>query len=208
MNTPLPSLRRLIWLLPFLLIGGLTACKTEKPRPPVSGPKLETRADGLTYKVGENQPFTGTYKSYHKTSNLLVKETPYLNGQKDGLDKRWFPENPAQLEAQRLWVRGEPMFHWRWWPNGNQREISAQRSGEKFGRADIAYGSYVKWFEDGRMKFKAIYDENFQWHGRCIDYDDTGKLMWDAEFKHGVYVSGHRPPEEPAAPAAAPAPAK
>jgi hypothetical protein len=73
MNTPLPSLRRLIWLLPFLLIGGLAACKNEKPRPPVSGPKLETRADGLTYKVDENQPFTGTYKSYHKTSNLLVQ---------------------------------------------------------------------------------------------------------------------------------------
>lgn len=195
-------------LLALFSLGGLSSCKVEKPRPPVSGPKLEVRDDGLSYKVGEDKPFTGTYKSYHKTSHLLIKETSYLDGHKDGFEKRWFADKPAQLEAQRLWVRGDAMMHWRWWPNGNQREISAERNGQKdFGRPNIAYGSYVKWFEDGRMKFKAYYDENFQWHGRCIDYDDSGKLMWDAEFRHGVYISGHRPPEEPAAAPAAP-PAK
>jgi len=185
----------------LLVAGGLVGCEKSKSPVPTSGPKLETRADGLRYRVGDSQPFTGTYRSYHKSSHHLIKETTYREGLKDGMERRWFENNPAQLEIQRIWVLGEPLFYMRWWPNGNQREISAQRSGEKdFGRPDIAYGGYVKWFEDGRLKFKAIYDEKFLWHGRCIDYNDNGELLWDAEFKHGIFIRGHRPPEESTSP--------
>lgn len=162
-----------------------------------NGPKLEVRADGLSYEVGAEKPFTGTYRKVDKASNKLSGETQYENGLKHGWERRWFADNLDQMERQRVWVKGEPAFYWAWWPSGNLRELSAQRSGKDFGRPDIGYGSYVKWFDDGRIKFKAHYDENFLWHGHALDYDDEGKLMWDAEFKNGIYVKGVRPPDAP-----------
>lgn len=187
-------------LLPVICMSG---CKKEEPKKfSKSGPKVEVKADGLTYEVGTAKPFTGAVRSYVPKSDILLKETLYTDGKLDGYARRWFPENPSQLSDQRLWVRGDPVFSWRWWPNGNLRELSSQRNALKDrGRPDIAFGSYVKWFQDGKFKFKAHYNDKFQWHGHVIDYDDEGKLMWDAEFEHGVFISGHRPPDEPAPPA-------
>jgi antitoxin component YwqK of YwqJK toxin-antitoxin module len=186
------------WLLvPVLWLCG---CEQEEPRRVLkSGPDVEVRADGLTYEVGAASPFSGAVRRYLPKSDSMITETLYADGKPDGYARRWFRENPGQLSHQQLWVRGDPVFTWRWWPNGNLKELSSQRNGLKdLGRPDIAFGSYVKWFEDGRFKFKAHYDDQFRWHGHVIDYDDEGKLMWDAEFDHGVYVSGHRPAEEPA----------
>ena len=125
----------------------------------------------------------------------LVKAKLRENGQKHGWEQRWFKENPAQMSSQILWVQGERAFYWQWWPNGNMKQLTSQRDGSDFDRESISYGSYVKWFEDGRIKFRAHYDEDFKWHGRVLDYDDNGELMWDAVFNHGKFVSGHHPPD-------------
>lgn len=177
----------------------LVGCRAEVDKPrPKSGPKVEVMANGLTHEVGSHKPFTGAVRYYLPESGELLREEPYTDGRKDGYARRWFRENPKQLSRQQLWVRGDPVFTWEWWPNGKLKELSSQRNGaEDFKRPDIAFGSYVKWFEDGRFKFKAHYDEHFRWHGHVIDYDDNGKLIWDAEFKHGTYVSGLRPPDGP-----------
>jgi antitoxin component YwqK of YwqJK toxin-antitoxin module len=160
-----------------------------------SGPKLEQRADKLFYEAGADKPYTGVQRGYEKTSRALVHECSYVNGVKEGWERRWFKDNPAQLDKQYLWVQGECAFYWQWWPNGNMRMLASQRDGSDFGRESMAYGSFVKWFEDGRVKFRAHYDEDFRWHGRVLDYDDTGTLMWDCVFNHGKYVSGHHPPD-------------
>lgn len=191
--------KALAWVLvsTVLLVG--CRAKVDKPTRPRSGPKVEVMPNGLTHEVGSDMPFTGVVRHYLPESGALLREEPYTNGQEDGYHRRWFRENPKQLSYQQLWVRGDPVFTWKWWPNGNLQELSSQRDGtDDFKRPDIAFGSYVKWFEDGRVKFKAHYDENFRWHGHVIDYDDDGKLIWDAEFKHGSYVSGLRPPPAPA----------
>ena len=193
---------RSVHILPILAITSalwLTHCgeTAVKPRPK-SGPKLEQRVDGLYYELEAQQPFTGRSVHYQPKTDFLLKEQSFTNGLPDGYERRWFRENPKQIESERLWVRGDPMLISKWWPNGQLQEISAQREASDMGRPDIAFGSYVKFFPDGRMKFKAHYDHLFRWHGHIIDYDDEGKLMWDAQFKHGVFVSGTRPPEEAA----------
>ena len=174
----------------------LTACnRTKKPRLP-SGPKIEKREDGLYYEVGLLMPFNGTVKRYDKTTGAKVYECDYEKGKKDGWERRWFAEKPEQIYTQSFWVQGGPTFHWKFWPNGNLRELSSQRAGQDMGRPDIGFGTFLKFFEDGRLKFKAHYDEQFRWHGHVIDYDDQGVLMWDAIFDRGVAVSGKVPPGE------------
>lgn len=187
-------------LLPALLGIALSSCKNEDPKPkPRSGPEIEVKADGLTYKKGEDKPFTGAVRHYQPATGKLLREENYTDGKRDGHSRRWHKENPDQMSHDQLWVRGDPVFEWRWWPNGQLKELSSQRNGWKeHGRPDIAYGSYVKWFADGKLQFKAYYDENFQWHGHIIDYNDAGVLQWDAEFRHGNYIKGHRPPDWPA----------
>ena len=183
-------------LVPWLCLSG---CKKAEPvKFPKNGPKIEVKADGLAYELGSDKPFTGKVLQYLPKSASVFRETNYTLGKLDGYDKRWFRDKPSQISHQQLWVAGDPVFVWRWWPNGNLKEMSAQRNGLKeHGRIDIAFGSYVKWFEDGRLQFKAYYDLDFLWHGHVIDFNDAGKMMWDAEFNHGHYVSGYQAPAEP-----------
>lgn len=194
---PSPMPRRFLSTLFLLPILFLTSCDKDNPKPkPRSGPKLVVKADGLSYEEGADKPFTGAVRHFQPSTGRLLRETNYTDGKQDGHTRRWFPENPDQMSHDQLWVRGDPVFEWRWWPNGQLKELSSQRNGIKdHGRPDIAYGSYVKWFQDGTLQFKAHYDERFFWHGHVIDYNDAGILQWDAEFNHGVYVKGHRPPE-------------
>jgi antitoxin component YwqK of YwqJK toxin-antitoxin module len=201
--------RFVLFSLPLAAALLLTCCEKKADRPRVrSGPELEVKADGLHYQPGDAAPFTGAVRHYQPGTGRLLREANYTDGKLDGHSRRWFKENPDQISHDQLWVRGDPVFEWRWWPNGQLKELSSQRNGTKeHGRPDIAYGAYVKWFQDGTLQFKAYYDETFQWHGHIIDYNDAGELQWDAEFRHGVYLKGHRPPNWPA-PAAAPAPVK
>ncbi len=172
-----------------------SACKEGKKPSVRSGPELEQRGDGLTYEPGASAPFTGTQRGYAKESRALIHACEYANGQKHGFERRWFKDNPAQMAKQIVWVKGEPAFYFEWWPNGNMKQLASQRDGSEHERENIAHGAYVKWFEDGRIKFRANYNENFRWYGNVLDYDDNGELMWDAVFHHGKYQSGHHPPD-------------
>jgi|GEM_PF-7026721 len=191
----------MIRLARFVLLMGLLATSVascgRQPDLPVlkSGPKLETREDGKAYEPGSDSPFTGTSRRVDKMSGKVTAETQYEAGRKHGWERRWFAENLDQMSRQTLWVQGEPVFFWLWWPNGQLKELSSQRSGKDFNRENIAYGSYVTWFEDGRIKFKVHFDEKFRWHGPALDYDDQGRLIWDAVFEHGIYKSGTKPSE-------------
>lgn len=173
----------------------VSSCREEAPPSVRSGPDLEQREDKLHYESGAAQPFTGTQRGYAKESRALIHECPYEGGLKHGWERRWFKDNPQQMSSQALWVQGERAFYFEWWPNGNMRQLTSQRDGADFGRESIAHGTYVKWFEDGRVKFRAHYNENFRWHGRVLDYDDSGELMWDAEFNQGKFVRGQHPPD-------------
>ena len=214
------------------LLLTLTACKEEPPPSVRSGPKLERRGDDQRYyELGAKEPFTGTQRTYAAGSRALIYECHYVNGLKEGWERRWFKDKPTQLYTDIFNVQGERAFYFEYWQNGQLRELTSQREGSAFERDSVSHGTYVKWFEDGRVKFRAHYDLDFRWHGKVLDYDDNGQLMWDAVFDHGVYVSGHHPPDyvprkpkakkegagsaakagaagEAAAPPAAPAPAK
>ena len=189
------TLRPLLLPAVSLALVCVTACNEEDKPSVRSGPELVQKEDKLFYEPGSNTPFTGVQRGYEKTSRALIHEVEYENGEKHGYERRWFKEKPTQLAKQMIWVRGERAFYFEWWPNGNMKQLSSQRTGEDFGRMDIAHGAYVKWFEDGKIKFRANYNEKFRWHGNVLDYDDNGVLMWDAVFEHGKYKSGYCPPD-------------
>jgi antitoxin component YwqK of YwqJK toxin-antitoxin module len=186
------------WLLAVLVAVGAGACSREGPPGPLavrSGPTLEQREDRLFYEPGAKEPFTGTQRGYNKETRTINHECHYVKGLREGWERRWFKEAPEQMSKQILWVQGERAFYFEYWPNGNLKQLASQRDGTDVGRDSMAHGSYVKWFEDGRVKFRAHYDVAFRWHGKVLDYDDSGELMWDAVFHHGKFVSGHHPPD-------------
>jgi antitoxin component YwqK of YwqJK toxin-antitoxin module len=177
------------------LLALLPAC-SKKELPSVrSGPKLEQREGKVHFEPGATKPFTGVQRGYEKESRMLNHECHFDKGLKHGWERRWFSDNPQQMSSQSLYVQGERAFFFQWWPNGNLKQLASQHDGSAFGKDAMAQGAYVKWFEDGRIKFRAHYDENFRWNGKVLDYDDSGTLMWDCDFNHGVYVKGHHPPD-------------
>jgi antitoxin component YwqK of YwqJK toxin-antitoxin module len=182
-----------------LLLGALSllipAC-SKKELPSVrSGPKLEQREGKVHFEPGATEPFTGVQRGYDKKTRMLNHECPFEKGLKHGWERRWFADNPQQMSSQILWVQGEQAFYFQWWPNGNMKQLASQHDGAAFGKDAMAHGAYVKWFEDGRIKFRAHYNEDFRWNGKVLDYDDSGTLMWDCEFKNGSYVKGYHPPD-------------
>jgi antitoxin component YwqK of YwqJK toxin-antitoxin module len=189
-----------VWKLALAMLAcmSVSACKKsgDSALPSVrSGPTLEQREDRLFYEPGASEPFTGTQRGYEKESRSVNHECHYVNGLREGWERRWFKEKPDQMSKQILWVQGERAFFFEYWPNGNLKQLASQRDGSDVGRDSMAHGTYVKWFEDGRVKFRAHYDVDFRWHGKVLDYDDAGELMWDAVFDHGKFVSGHHPPD-------------
>lgn len=185
---------RLLLCLCFLSLL-LSACSKNPPPSVRSGPKLEVREGKVHFEPGATEPFTGVQRGYDKKTRLLNHECPYEKGLKHGWERRWFKDNPQQMSSQILWVQGERAFYFQWWPNGNLKQLASQHDGSAFGRDSMAHGAYVKWFEDGRIKFRAHYNEDFRWNGKVLDYDDNGTLMWDADFKDGKYVKGYHPPD-------------
>ncbi len=196
----------MIWkpLLPAacaLLSVFVIACQEEEKPKVRSGPDLVQKEDKLFYEAGASEPFTGTQRGYAGGTRALIHECEFLNGQKHGWERRWYKDKPEQMAKQIVWVQGERAFFFEWWPNGNLKQLASQRTGADHGREDIAHGAYVKWFEDGKIKFRANYNQAFRWHGDVLDYNDEGKLMWDAVFNNGKFVSGHHPEDyKPAAP--------
>jgi|GEM_PF-6522777 antitoxin component YwqK of YwqJK toxin-antitoxin module len=173
------------------LIFTFVGCKQDQspkesaPKTPTSTPKIEVKADGLAYVVGDTDPFTGSVKKVDTKGNLLF-ERPFTAGKRNGIERRFVPGEPPILELEITWKEGEKILHIDYWPNGQKKREGPMRNG-------VLFGLVQKWYEDGALRFRATYDENFKWHGHAYDRDDDRNLMWDAEFNHGKYVSGHHP---------------
>lgn len=173
----------------MLALTILVGCKKESSPAPAktepSKPKIEVKADGLAYEADSAIPFTGSVRKVDARGRLLF-ERPFTAGKRNGVERRFTAGDPPVLELEITWKDGEKVLHIDYWPNGQKKREGPMRNG-------VLFGLVQKWYEDGELRFRATYDENFQWHGHAFDRDDDRKLMWDAEFNHGKYVSGHHP---------------
>ncbi len=147
---------------------------------------IETREDGLTYRLREKDPFTGLVVTRNREWQPRYLAN-YEDGKLHGPEMRWH-EN-GRLRYIYDYQHGEKVRHREWFENGNPKIDAMMRDG-------VAYGKHTKWFEDGRLRFSAYFVEDLLWDGPVKDYAEDGTLMWDAVFKKGHYVSGIYPAEE------------
>jgi len=188
---------RWIALFSLLLVSfGQIACqKTDKEKPVKSIEKpgfpkqrdVEIREqDGLTYLKGGTEPYTGVVVDRSKEWQMKYFAN-YEKGKLHGAEMRW--HEGGGMRKMLDYAHGEKVRHREWFENGNREIDAMMKNGEAFGR-------HLKWFEDGSLRFSGNFIENLLWDGPVKDIHKDGKVMWDAVFKRGRYVSGIYPPSE------------
>ena len=164
----------------LVALAFLVSCQGEPPAPTAPVPKLENRADGLTYAEGAAEPFTGTWEKRDKGGTLARSES-YKAGKPHGDHSRYYPDGkPRKIET---FSEGEKVRERRWFENGNLEIDAEMKNG-------VAYGKHTRWFEDGSLRFEAIFVEGLKWQGRVRDFKPDGTVVVDAIFENGKYIRG------------------
>ncbi|MCF6313291.1 MAG: hypothetical protein L3J39_12650 [Verrucomicrobiales bacterium] len=173
----------------------LTACQKEEARKVGESERksftkrsdLETLGAGaLVYLKGSKLAYTGVVISRDKDWQMGYFAN-YEGGELHGAEI-WWHEN-GRMKKMLDYEHGEKVRHREWFESGVHKIDAMMKDGKAFGR-------HVKWFEDGSLRFSGNFVENLLWDGAVKDVHEDGKVMWDAVFKRGRYVSGVYPPSE------------
>ncbi len=134
----------------------------------------ELRAiEGLVYY--KDKPFTGTSVIYY-TKNAKAAAIQYLNGKKEGLYEKWFPDGLLSFEAYYKAGRKEGITK-TWWKNGALRSQSIFKNG-------TPDGIQLQWYKSG-AKFKRQSMVNGQEQGIQKAWRENGKIYNNYEAKNG-----------------------
>lgn len=175
-----------------LAVCTVTGCGHEEdaPRPVqkkfTSPKRIETGGDGLTRVIGQTEPYTGAVVVADKDMRLRYFAY-YHHGMLHGPQLRYYED--GTLRKQFDFEKGEKVRHREWFANGQKKVDGVFVGGH-------AIGSHQTWFEDGRPRWSGTFGENLKWEGHIVDHAPDGKIMWDAIFKNGRYVSGIYPESE------------
>lgn len=182
------SIFPLLCLLGFLMFG-LPACRkgASKPKGEAVSVKVEKHADGLAYQEGCTVPFSGEVLHFTIGGNRLLRES-WKDGLPDGLWLRWAPTD-GKLRKEQTFEKGRQVHQRQWHPNGKLKEDTQMRDG-------IAFGEVRLWWPDGRLRRSCTMEAGESVHGHLLQYDQNGKVIYDAIFDHGAYQSGKIPGEK------------
>lgn len=129
-------------VLGVLLLLGLRALRpTPATVPEVLRAELESR-DGLLYRKGAAEPFTGTMIERYPDGALLSRSS-VAAGRLHGLSEGWYPDGRLQVREQ--FVRG--VSHGervKWHPNGATQSVAQVVEGQLHGR-------FLRWHENGAL---------------------------------------------------------
>jgi len=116
------------------------------PKPVDSYPIVESsttayQKNGLLYRIGFDQPFTGLVKEV-SDGGILMMQCTFLNGMPHGKMNRFAPDGNILMEA--LFVQGVLSgTRTKWWENGQLKEEEYWGDGEYQGRTN--------WDNSGRL---------------------------------------------------------
>jgi len=136
--------------------------------------KLELRPlEGLVYY--KDKPFTGTSVEQYSPIQLAVS-IQYINGKKEGLYQKWYPDGQLSFESNYINGRQEGLTK-TWWKNGVLRSKSTFRNG-------VADGEQLQWYISG-AKFKRMTIVNGKEEGLQQAWRENGKIYNNYEAKNG-----------------------
>lgn len=139
-----------------------------------SGRDLITK-DGLIYKIGEKEPFTGKVKGKANNKNI---EYEVKNGLKNGEFILYFPNGNIEIKGKI--VDGENEGEWNYYyPN---RSLESQGNFKN----DLVDGKWVWYFPNGNLKEEGKYVEGKREGEWLSYYNDGGELYIKRYYKDNV----------------------
>lgn len=185
-----PSLFLCVPLAAAFCLAGCGSDEPPTPRPSAqkfpSPKRLETGSDGLSRLNGQSEPYTGAAVVADREMRLRYFAY-YQQGKLHGPELRYYED--GTLRKQFDYEHGWKVRHREWFPNAQIKIDGTFVKGH-------AIGPHRTWFEDGRPRWSGAFGENLKWEGHIVDHATDGKVMWDALFKDGRYVSGIYPESE------------
>lgn len=152
------------------------------------GPEtIETREDGLAWLGESTAPYTGLVLDTG-SGGRPVYLAHYEDGELHGPEIRWHKNK--RIKRIHDYQRGKKIRHREWFDTGMPKIDAMMRDG-------VAYGRHLRWHSNGQLRFDGNFIENLVWDGHVRDLDEDGRVIVDAEFHEGRYVSGTVPPEFP-----------
>lgn len=193
MNTRPFSSSAVLWMILVLAGSMLFSCdrgankEKKAPLKPFPTPKrVQAGADGLVRLNGQTEPYTGPVILSDEALHLRYFAY-YHQGKLHGPEIRYYEDGTMRKLFD--FEHGEKVRHREWFPNAQAKTDAMMVDG-------VAYGPHRTWFEDGRPRWTGTFVEDLLWQGRIVDYSEDGKLMWDAIFDKGRYLSGTYPEAE------------
>jgi hypothetical protein len=160
-----------------------TSRKSSSPAtPPAVAVPVEIRADGLAYRPGDSNPFTGEAVELNQevTPPAVLRRIPYVDGKKHGSVTRWTPK--GKMIEDRRYENGLPKTCVNFHSNG-QKKIQVVLNAH-----DKAEGPYFRWYDNGILQVESGFDSEERFHGEEKIYDRTGTLVGHYRNEHGKFM--------------------
>ncbi len=148
--------------------------------------EITTGPDGIARRQESEAPYTGAAIIRDRDWNLRYFAY-YQDGKLHGPEMKFWDNGRVRRNFD--YQAGEKVRHREWFENGNPKIDATFAS-------DLERRPHRTWFEDGSPRWSGHFVGELQWDGHIVDYAPGGKLMWDAIFDHGRYVSGVYPESE------------
>jgi antitoxin component YwqK of YwqJK toxin-antitoxin module len=138
---------------------------------------LEPR-DGLLYRQGGSDPFSGWMTEAHPDGSLRSR-SQVVNGQLHGLSEGWSPE--GRLQVQEPFERGLAHgIRTKWYPSGGTQSVAHIVQGQ-------LQGPFQRWHENGVLAEDVMMQEG-QPHGLSLAYYPSGHLKAQVRLDQGKVV--------------------
>ncbi len=123
----------------------------------------------------ENNLINGLYKEFHINSNKIKAECKYINGNKNGTYKSWFPNSQLRIECNFINGRKTGLYK-KWFNNGQLKR-------ECYFINDIKCGPYKEWYYNGQIKIDCNYENN-KLDGSYKKWFDNGQIKIDCNYEN------------------------
>ncbi len=177
---PMPSIKQaFLCMLCLFLLGSCKQNHTRKRNiiqiEVLKSKLVLNQTEGKWYHL--YLPFDGYAVEYHK-NGILAKKTGYLNGKKEGVEKKWFDSGALRSQA---FYRANKLdgISKSWWPNG----VLSTESNYSMG---VRHGKQKKWYTNGQIARVLNLTDGIE-DGLQQAWLKTGKLYANYEAKNGRF---------------------
>ena len=204
-NLSMKDMRKLIALaaalLPILLVPQIVEARDKRA---IDFDDVERRHGGLTYEIGSDVPLSGLVREIYSRKQKK-SEVHFVDGKRDGLSTRWWPNGEKQFEGN--FEAGRPVgLQTDYYQNGNKKTektlvkglpdgiVTTWHANGNMARQEtmvngVRHGLVVAWYDDGRKKA----EENWvngqdKLEGISNEWGNEGRVYIEGNYQSGNFT--------------------